>query len=138
MINCSEKCSANHACIQQVNMSTTTTTASSPTTGTTLTAARTTPTAAGITPTAAGITPTAAGTTPTAAGTTMTSPIGMISTTQLTGSESAHQESKKGTNCVAEGITLGGLNTILLVILSAVIVGWVWSCHRNKGKTAPR
>ena len=37
-----------------------------------------------------------------------------------------------GESCVVIGVALGGMAAVLLLILVGVVVGWVWTCYRNK------
>ncbi len=43
-----------------------------------------------------------------------------------------------GESCAVTGIALGGLSAVLLLTLIAVIMGWVWSRHRNKASVIKR
>ena len=38
-------------------------------------------------------------------------------------------------HCTALGGGLGILSAVLAILLVGVVLGWVWSCHRRKGKS---
>ena len=48
--------------------------------------------------------------------------------------ERDEQHKTETVTCTALGGGLGTLATVLVLILVGVVLGWVWSCHRNKIK----
>ena len=51
------------------------------------------------------------------------------------------EESGEGqpvTSCTVIGATLGAVSAILLLALVGMVMGWVWFCHRDKGKSEER
>ena len=44
------------------------------------------------------------------------------------------QQKTEAVTCTALGGGLGTLAAVLILILVGMVLGWVWSCHRNKSK----
>ena len=56
--------------------------------------------------------------------------------TEVNGSAGRGEQQKTETvTCIALGGGLGTLATVLIFILVGVVLGWVWSCHRNRKNT---
>ena len=63
--------------------------------------------------------------------------VNTIITVSPTGATSINDVDRVVERNVATEATLGAVAALMLLILVVVIMGWVWTCHRNKHKYTP-
>ena len=65
-----------------------------------------------------------------------TRPSTEVNNTECTtpGTESIRRDDTEKVPSIALGGGLGTLVVVLILLLVGVVLGWVWSCHRNKNK----